>query len=192
MVLGALSFNQDISTWDVSNVVSMKSMFFGAAAFNSDISLWNVANCVDMSGLFFGASSFNRDLSGWQVSEQTHMKVMFLDASSFNQDSCSWGSKIKSQTGETMFEGTSCPLKDDPDWTRPSTGPVCFECPARDIPQDTASMLVRRMPYKLCVFLVLSSLILLARLCRQGKGIDPSDDELESTEFELLHMPEQA
>ena len=48
---GALAVNQDLLTWDVSNIVAIESMFFGAAAFNGDISRWNVENCIDMSGL---------------------------------------------------------------------------------------------------------------------------------------------
>ena len=31
------SFNEDISAWDVSNVVSMVGMFLSAVAFNGDL-----------------------------------------------------------------------------------------------------------------------------------------------------------
>ena len=31
-------FNSDISSWDVSNVINMDSMFEGATAFESDLS----------------------------------------------------------------------------------------------------------------------------------------------------------
>ena len=39
---GALSFNQDISNWDVSNVIRMNYMFTNAKKFNQDISSWDV------------------------------------------------------------------------------------------------------------------------------------------------------
>ena len=33
-------FNQDISKWDVSQVIDMNKMFHAAKAFNQDISTW--------------------------------------------------------------------------------------------------------------------------------------------------------
>ena len=47
------SFNQDISTWDVSNVTNMEAMFENATAFNQDIGNWDVSNVTDMSVCFF-------------------------------------------------------------------------------------------------------------------------------------------
>lgn len=84
--------------------------------------------------MFVGAKLFNRDISRWQVSEHTKMSVMFLNAASFNQDYVhgaprSWSRQEKYSSKCT----TSCPLQDDPDWTRPSSGPFCFECPIQTI-----------------------------------------------------------
>ena len=59
------SFNQDISSWDVSNVTDMSYMFSGSS-FNQDISSWDVSNVTDMRSMFFG-SSFNQDISSWVV-----------------------------------------------------------------------------------------------------------------------------
>ena len=36
------SFNQDISSWNVSNVTNMAQMFQNAISFNQDLSLWDV------------------------------------------------------------------------------------------------------------------------------------------------------
>ena len=55
------SFNDSISTWDVSNAISMSSMFQGASSFNHNINNWNVSNVTDMSSMFEGASSFNQN-----------------------------------------------------------------------------------------------------------------------------------
>ena len=43
-------FNQDISSWDVSNVENMSGMFYGSP-FNQDISSWGVPN-GDKEALF--------------------------------------------------------------------------------------------------------------------------------------------
>ena len=58
------SFNQDISSWDVSSVTDMGFMFYGATSFNQDISSWDVSKVTNMNEMFSGCSSFNQDLSG--------------------------------------------------------------------------------------------------------------------------------
>ena len=50
-------FNQDVSLWDVSNVINMRAMF-NMTPFNFDLSSWNVENvteCLD----------FDRETSAW-------------------------------------------------------------------------------------------------------------------------------
>ena len=59
------SFNQDISSWDVSKVTAMSWMFSGSS-FNQDISSWDVSNVTDMSDMFAN-SHFNQDISSWGV-----------------------------------------------------------------------------------------------------------------------------
>ncbi len=43
-VYNVTSFNQDISSWDVSNVVDMVQMFDGASSFDQDLTSWCVLN----------------------------------------------------------------------------------------------------------------------------------------------------
>ena len=62
------AFNQDISSWDVSNVNDMNSMFSNAHSFNKDISKWDVSNVTQMNRMFEGARSFNQDIGAWDVS----------------------------------------------------------------------------------------------------------------------------
>lgn len=64
---GATSFNEDISSWDVSSVTDMDSLFYNVPEFNSDISSWDVSNVTNMNYMFDGATSFNQDISNWDV-----------------------------------------------------------------------------------------------------------------------------
>ena len=78
MFSGATSFNQDISGWNTSNVISMSGVFQGAT-FNGDISSWDISKVVSIEDMFSGNTSFNQDISGWDVSNVTDMRrVCFM------------------------------------------------------------------------------------------------------------------
>ncbi|MGB2245035.1 MAG: BspA family leucine-rich repeat surface protein [Flavobacteriaceae bacterium] len=69
---GSSSFNQDLSSWDVSNVTNMSNMLSGTNFLNGGQSLnsWNTSNVTNMS-LMFKGSPFNQDISAWDVSNVT-------------------------------------------------------------------------------------------------------------------------
>ena len=83
-------FNQDISSWDVSNVTTMEYMFFNAEVFNQNISSWDVSNVTKMRYMFFNAEVFNQPIGNWDVSSVYDMERMFRYATSYNQDLSSW------------------------------------------------------------------------------------------------------
>ena len=89
-VVGNMSFNQDISSWNTANVTDMQSMFMNNIAFNQPIGTWNTAKVTNMSWMFYGATSFNKNISGWDVSKVNNMSWMFEGATSFNQQLNSW------------------------------------------------------------------------------------------------------
>ncbi len=81
-------FNQDLSTWDVSTVTNMGSMF-GGSKFNQDISNWDVNQVESMSNMFGVdwdsniSSIFNQDLGSWEVDNVTQ-------CGGFNEGNISW------------------------------------------------------------------------------------------------------
>ena len=83
-------FNEDISYWDVSNVIRMDYMFSNATSFNQDLDSWDVSNVTNMSGMFYSATSFDQDIGSWDVSNVTNMYQMFTTATSFDQNISSW------------------------------------------------------------------------------------------------------
>ncbi|MDC0622592.1 BspA family leucine-rich repeat surface protein [Flavobacteriaceae bacterium] len=88
------TFNQNISSWDVSNVTNMENMFMGADEFNQPIGDWNVSNVTNMNSMFVPSGlvtyNFNQDLNAWDVSSVTDMSYMFAGTAYFNQDLSSW------------------------------------------------------------------------------------------------------
>jgi surface protein len=83
-------FNQDISSWDVSNVTNMGFMFAEATVFNQDISSWDVSSVTVMVFMFAEAETFNQPIGNWDVSSVTFMALMFADTEAFNQDISNW------------------------------------------------------------------------------------------------------
>ena len=110
------SFNQDISSWDVSNVTNMTAMFSNAESFNQPIGNWNVSNVTDMSGMFWlnlqptviqsNNMTFNQPIGNWDVSNVTSMASMFREASSFNQPIGNWDVGSVTEMG-VMFGNAS-------------------------------------------------------------------------------------
>lgn len=118
---GAVSFNQDIGAWDLSNVTDMSYMFYEAQAFNQDIGDWDVGNVTDMSDMFKEAFDFNQDIGSWDVSNVTDMSNMFYRTyyslsyvnipGSFNQDIGNWNvSKVTNMSGMFHFSKFNQPI----------------------------------------------------------------------------------
>ena len=83
---GQTGFNQDISSWDMSNVIFTIGMFKDATSFNQDIGNWDLSNAINIGEMFKGATSFNQDIGDWDVSNVTNMAETFKGATSFNND----------------------------------------------------------------------------------------------------------
>ena len=82
----AYSFNQDIGSWDVSNVTYMAYMFLNdgyansstSMIFNQDISSWDVSNCTNFDSMFrFNVLLNRQNISVWNVSDSANLANMF-------------------------------------------------------------------------------------------------------------------
>jgi surface protein len=105
------TFNEDISTWDTSNVEDMSRMFYRASSFNGDLAAWDVAKVSTMQSMFQEASAFNQDLSSWETSSVENLIATFRYASSFNKNLAGWDvSKVSTMQytflGATSFDQT--------------------------------------------------------------------------------------
>lgn len=85
MFSDAISFDQDLSSFDTGNAKTLQGMFRRASAFNQSQSLstWNTFAVEDMDELFLG-SSFDADLSSWETNALTSMRLMFAQDKVFN------------------------------------------------------------------------------------------------------------
>ena len=105
----------DISTWDVSSVTNLFSMFRNAS-YAPDIDNWDVGNVTSMASLFRdnGANLGNLNLSNWDVSKVTQMNHMFK-RTNFNGDISSWDVGAVFTFGE-MFNGNTVFNQDISAW----------------------------------------------------------------------------
>lgn len=77
-------FCGDVSEWDVSNVRTMRRMFYRNDNFNCDISKWNTRSLEDMSTMFYDCFKFNQDLGAWETSNVKNLDLTFCGCHSFD------------------------------------------------------------------------------------------------------------
>ena len=115
MFSGSNEFNQDLSTWDVSNVVDMSYMFEGCALFDMPIGVWNVSNVTNMQGMFKGCEVFDAAIGAWNVANVTDMSYIFKGCQSFNAPIGVWDVSTVTNMSH-MFEGTGYFNQDITPW----------------------------------------------------------------------------
>lgn len=83
-------FNQNIDSWDTSEVTYMDGMFDRATCFNQPLNSWKTGKVKFMRRMFQGASSFDQPLDKWDVSRVETAEMMFKNATSFSQPLDMW------------------------------------------------------------------------------------------------------
>lgn len=87
---GAGFFNAELGDWDTSNITNMERTFSGSKSFNGDISSWDTSKVTNMSEMFAGTDVFNADIGNWDTSNVLDMSGMFFGAHAFNHDIGDW------------------------------------------------------------------------------------------------------
>jgi Mycoplasma protein of unknown function, DUF285 len=108
----AASFNQDLF-WDTTKVTDMGKMFASADTFNGDVSTWNVANVVTMEQMFQFATFFQarNGLSNWNVASVSETDEMFFGAVSFGGIGASSWTPSALEDARLMVRLLPCDLK---------------------------------------------------------------------------------
>jgi len=115
MFYGCTNFNQNISSWNTSNVTNMSSMFYGCTNFNQPIGSWNTSNVTNMNSMFRQSTNFNGDISSWDTSAVTNMDSMFTQSTNFNGDISSWDTSAVTDMG-FMFQNATSFNQDISSW----------------------------------------------------------------------------
>ena len=99
----------DLSSWDVSSVISMHQMFSYCNIKYLDLSNWNTYNMSDMFCMFFNCNKLEYlDVSNWNMSNVEDANSMFSNCNSLKSlDLSTWDFKIKCNkfSIDRMFSG---------------------------------------------------------------------------------------
>jgi hypothetical protein len=118
----ALSFNADISTWNVSSVEYAPMAFYAASSFRTDLSNWNVSKMKDVTKMVSALHvSMFRPIDFLLVMSLTKLLVFvllyfkFAAAKKQDHDYCRWGQVLPGDAiTQSMFIASGCPIPNDP------------------------------------------------------------------------------
>lgn len=141
MFEGAAFFDGfQLGTWNTTSVRHMDGMFLEtatAAIWEGDLSTWDVSNVITANSMFQGSqvlfnSTFN-DIAQWKLSSLHSAVSMFDSNIRFRYDLCPWGSYLHKEANVmNMFRTTACfsegQSTSDPNLTLATPGPFCYLC----------------------------------------------------------------
>ena len=113
--LVAARYGPALENWCVERVTDFSHVLSAARnpaliTFNRDVSSWNMGQAISLAHMFDGSVAFNQDLSSWDVSSVTNLDSFLNGATSFRQDLCIWRDQLKDSilAGTNAFDGTKC------------------------------------------------------------------------------------
>lgn len=90
-------------------------MFSRALSYNQPLDDWDVSNDEALRGMFFRALAFNQVVSNWTVTRVQTIQSMLEGARSFDQSLCAWANKLpQNVTVLGAFSRTACPMQEYP------------------------------------------------------------------------------
>jgi len=102
----ASSFDQSVSSFDVSKVESLTKVFKDAASFNNggEALSWNAASAIDMTALFEGTNA-NLNFFNFNTSKVSSFERMFANNIAFDGSSVSTLDTSNATSMRQMFDG---------------------------------------------------------------------------------------
>jgi hypothetical protein len=84
MFKGAVSFDADLSHWNLRSLTSASYMFAQTRSFRGiGLDKWNIESLILANNMFERANAFDANLSQWDVSNILDMTSMFAQTNSF-------------------------------------------------------------------------------------------------------------
>ena len=84
----------NISTWDISIVTTLASLFYShcstLSTFNEPLDAWEVSSVTSLNQALYQASVFDQSLASWDVSRVTDMQNFLNRAYAFSQNLVAW------------------------------------------------------------------------------------------------------
>ncbi|MDF2457231.1 MAG: hypothetical protein K0R51_3224 [Cytophagaceae bacterium] len=97
------TFNANINHWDVSTIRNMRFVFQDAVAFNQPLDNWNMSEVLTTEGMFYNAKAFHQPLNSWDVSGVRNMSKMFRGATAFNGNITAWNTGLVQNMSDLLY-----------------------------------------------------------------------------------------
>ena len=105
MFYGCVNFDGDLSKWNTNNITSLQGTFQFCEQFKGNgLENWDVSNVITMNSLFYRCNNLTCDLSNWKVDKVKKMNKMFYECYNINFNLSKWNvSKVTNMA--FMFNG---------------------------------------------------------------------------------------